>query len=917
MLIRVGGGKAGIKEYLEHAAKQGRLLGRDQLDERVVLAGDLDLTHAIIESMASPGERYLHVTLALKEDYVERTTLTGLVSQFEQFALCAYEKTEYCFYAEAHLPRLKSYTNSLTGESVARKPHIHIIVPKVNLLSGGPLNPFGLVKRHIRFIDAFQEHMNLSLGLASPKANRRAGFTSESEMIARFSGEVLGGTGKELKGEILKGLLLEPAQAYEEFKVWLARFGEVRTRNAGGGSEYQNIKVAGAKKGINLKEYVFGRDFVGLAIADKRQFVESKTDMSMSYDTVGALAVPPETMVDTLKEWREVRAREVRWLNSGHRKAWREYHELDRSGRSGWLDERSKRFYAAYEVENTEARSIDAETATTDSHAIEEIMTSNRVRLPDRTGETKEAPDFPVSGAFDPREASQHTSVDAAVSPVPVGRSAKRLLATGRAADSVVSQVLRDAREYQQIESVSADFSEIKARLDPVRLLAEVSQSHGVVVGKYRVFQVPDGSSRIECGSRHLNVSDFLTKELRLAWSDAAKILQESYAAQQRGEPTPPSPQDPRPSLWIEFSVERKLRTQHIKAADREVRRVGADERMHLKAGFRARTRLVQGNRSLSPTQRKAALLEVRTERLATEAELRRRLLNERSQLKEVRPVREQYRDFLRHQAQAGDDRALAELRRQRVVRVASDRLAYGEFRCATGTKLQRNSVICRAEGVTARVAADGSVTYERGGVPILCDSDGALQVLRDDEATVRTALVFARQIFGNALTVSGPASFQNASRIAASEMLIELDGPTIGVILPVRTPIAADGEHELEAHWPEDSDWHECESAGQLGDTLTAGEELDESLLEELLRLLLRLDAALPNGDPRREDWWSLGTIDNSHLMDGSSVESWTRVSQFLRVQPVVVLAMYTEITNRITQLEDMEQPDDHYPRM
>ncbi|MEM5406275.1 hypothetical protein [Paraburkholderia unamae] len=43
MLIRIKGHVAGVKEYLETGQKQGRELGRDELDERVILAGDLDL----------------------------------------------------------------------------------------------------------------------------------------------------------------------------------------------------------------------------------------------------------------------------------------------------------------------------------------------------------------------------------------------------------------------------------------------------------------------------------------------------------------------------------------------------------------------------------------------------------------------------------------------------------------------------------------------------------------------------------------------------------------------------------------------------------------------------------------------------------------------------------------------------------
>jgi hypothetical protein len=55
-------------------------------------------------------------------------------------------------------------------------------------------------------------------------------------------------------------------------------------------------------------------------------------------------------------------------------------------------------------------------------------------------------------------------------------------------------------------------------------------------------------------------------------------------------------------------------------------------------------------------------------ERLAKEAALRERVKIEREQLKteQRKPAREQYRDFLTEKAQAGDEQALAELRRMR-----------------------------------------------------------------------------------------------------------------------------------------------------------------------------------------------------------------------------------------------------------
>ena len=45
-----------------------------------------------------------------------------------------------------------------------------------------------------------------------------------------------------------------------------------------------------------------------------------------------------------------------------------------------------------------------------------------------------------------------------------------------------------------------------------MRLLAAVARSHGVIPEKYQVSKAKDGSDRIKCGTRNLNVSDFLTR---------------------------------------------------------------------------------------------------------------------------------------------------------------------------------------------------------------------------------------------------------------------------------------------------------------------------------------------------------------------------------------------------------------------
>lgn len=265
MLIRVRGYTGGIKEYLEDGQKKGREMERDEMDERVILAGDLELTNEIIESIDTDAERYLSITLSFKEDYIDRKVLEQIVAEFEEFAFAAYAPGEYVFYAETHLPRIKAYANRKSGELVERKPHIHIVIPKHNLLSGQRLDPFELVNNQNRYIDAFQEHVNNKYGLASPKNNRRIDFTDASEMISRYKGDVFEGGNAETKAKILSAVMERGITDYGDFKAMLAEFGTTRTRNAGRSNEYENVKLPDAPRGINLKEYVFSPNFIANA----------------------------------------------------------------------------------------------------------------------------------------------------------------------------------------------------------------------------------------------------------------------------------------------------------------------------------------------------------------------------------------------------------------------------------------------------------------------------------------------------------------------------------------------------------------------------------------------------------------------------------------------------------------------------
>lgn len=271
MLNRITGGIHGLMSYLVGGLKRGRLFTRDEADERVVLAGSHELVDRLIESLDATKERYLHITLAFLEDHLDLATLREIVREFIEFAFAAYSEDEFTYYAEAHLPRLRSYTNAATGCFVERRPHIHIAIPKINLVSGGPLNPFGMVLQHQDFIDAWQEHINSKYGLASPKDHRRTRFVEDTEILDQMDATPLTSRGDDLKHRILTALLEQEIQSVDAFHTLLKSFGAIRIcSNAGRSNEYATIKPRGGRQGIALRDDVFSEAFISLPTVEKR-----------------------------------------------------------------------------------------------------------------------------------------------------------------------------------------------------------------------------------------------------------------------------------------------------------------------------------------------------------------------------------------------------------------------------------------------------------------------------------------------------------------------------------------------------------------------------------------------------------------------------------------------------------------------
>lgn len=329
MLIRVSGYNTGAQEYLEQGNKSGREFTRDELDHRLIIEGQLSVTRAIYESIPDHGQdRYLTFTLSFKEDTVSPELLKAVTTDFKNFFMHAYKPEEFNLYAEAHLPKMKTVTDRKTGEVIDRKPHIHIIIPRINLLSGNETNPVDVYKNHEKYFEAFQEHINQKYGLSSPRENVRADITDAASVLSRYKGDDFYGKNRQFKQQLVKQVIERGVTSRADFYALVAEHGETRIRNEGKDNEYISVKLPGDAKGTNLKDTIFQDDFIV-----RRELRKPPLEASV--------------IQERLLAWPQ-RAREIKYVNKATPKFRKQYSQASPEERVRLLAERETNFYRAH-----------------------------------------------------------------------------------------------------------------------------------------------------------------------------------------------------------------------------------------------------------------------------------------------------------------------------------------------------------------------------------------------------------------------------------------------------------------------------------------------------------------------------------------------------------------------------------------
>lgn len=329
MLIRAGGGTSGAKlaHYLETGEMQGREKNRDELDHRIWLEGKLERTADIIDSIDRDGEKFMHFSLGFYEDHLPPETLQDIASDFKSFISAAYGVNELNFYAEAHIPKIQSYKDR-NDKPVFRKPHIHFIVPTVNMVTGERANPFEMMTTQYgtkvstwEMLKAFQEQTNHKYGLASPEDHKRQTLNSEMEAIASHQNKVDSPNFDGIKTKqhllaIQERMIAERIETPEAFRAMLKTMGAVKDAKSKEFGPYLKVKLPGEAKHVRLDYYQFSKEFISLPTEEKRQLIEESRDRQAMFkrQEAGQGSATPEAIAKTLAMWPQ-RAREVRYLD--------------------------------------------------------------------------------------------------------------------------------------------------------------------------------------------------------------------------------------------------------------------------------------------------------------------------------------------------------------------------------------------------------------------------------------------------------------------------------------------------------------------------------------------------------------------------------------------------------------------------
>lgn len=784
MIIEISSGSSGFKQYLEDGKKQGRELHRDQLDQRVPLAGDLEVFETATATHGGGSYHYDHITLSFAESHVSDEMLQTAVDEFRSHALSAWpvsERYRIAFYAEAHRPRMQSYTHAENGKDVVRLTHIHIGMGKHDLLTGAAIEPLGYLgpkADNLKYLDAWQESFNITFGFSSPKDNPKITPENAVDVLARYTGnkpmalETFNGRKATLELVLQKEIIAKNITTWDGFGRLLETHGQVSKMREGTFSECYRVMPHGTTRAMRLQGVFFQRQFIERPTSEKVEIIKAKAATAYLEQMQSRKA--SAYLEETLAEWHGVKAREIRYLHTGTKFYQDIYKPADATTRQLLLNQLERKHHGIQSPISTRLRKIaTARTCVPNLRIrnLDGIQARSQMLLHSHHGvDVRTGSDSGQlgTGLRPPNGSAGEGWADGREHKIFVDQHVAHL---GHASvqaiqpSSVLGRIQTEMRERYAKASDRERYSEIRKHIDCVQLLNALSHSHGLNVNLYMVTKAQDGTPRIQCGSRALTPSDFLTNEIGLAWKEAAPILRRTYDRQLSATSLSVRIPGTPAKLWKEFTSAHQFDKSAATARLRQ---------------FDAQTKVLRSNLSVTLERelskalmgqvgsgRKAALSLEKLHATTVKAEFAE---ERRAMRKAMHLNREDaWHQFLCDKAQRGNEEALAALHNLDAAGRAPPHQSIGGtiYLCEDEDEKRlrrraRTSAASMLRSLTHSVAPNGDVTYLQNGHAMLRDEGRHLAVIdvHSDEA-IMAALWLGLEKFGPNLTLTGTEEFQ------------------------------------------------------------------------------------------------------------------------------------------------------------
>jgi len=806
LIIRNGGGNKGIKEYLEEGRKVDRHMSRDELDKRIPIEGDLIVTQAVIDTIPdNKQERYLHITMSFNEPDVDEDKMMEVYQQYKKELMHAYGDDEFNIYAEIHWPKVKESYNFKTEVMEPRFPHVHIVIPKKNLLTGGFLNPLGMHEKSLKYIDAIQEKLNRANGLSSPRESPRVGFNHYETALGKYKDKEFASKNGEVKRDIHNALVARDIRSLEKFEQLLNEFGEVKVRNAGKPTQYFAIKISGDQKFTNLKGNLFTPEY----IKDRSLVIDPITD---------------EQIEKRLESWRSIQSLEIKYVSNTSAKVKEKYRNFTLPERRAYLIERENSYDGRYRKPNEADRKraglpslpernnqpgdfeFAARRPAERASYLHELRASNvdhfrsegdsADRLFLSGNEDNDIFDLPANGRIGLRRdlyvggsggGSGSSGSSQAGLTVPLVLSDPQ--------SSVLSSLLQAEEDKNNQQRDLERFAEIRKKLDPLHLLAYAQLKFGVDPENHLVSKAKDGSARIKVGKFNYNVSDFLTKHIGLEWAEASSVLTELYEKQQNGITDRPKAKVILMEDWRRFRED--VYPKNIKTYDQLKNQIRVSFDLGLKAinaEYFARKKSITKDQTLTRTDKHYFRSVVILEKLQKIEALQQRIEDQKNLSSRIKyPYSTLFYDYATKNEEISM-KILDSLKKRYQDPVEESVNVIGGRRPMTPQDLPNGAEAVKRARLVAKLHAkerenkelkiklgdlrprpqqDGSVVFSHkdNGQRIFVNHPDRLEMNRKTEPDeVGVGLMFALERFGNPLEIGGSKEFKEQLILVAAE---------------------------------------------------------------------------------------------------------------------------------------------------